>query len=131
VHRLDLPARTSARFTATAQPSERVHRWEVRVLGARSGETRLTFASKIGGRDLRQAVDIPGQDVDCRVEVSSRHETAGGWIEDRPSISDDDPSRLSIGFSDQADPVGQLAEVLISFVFALRNRKPVLETTNS
>lgn len=117
MHNLNLSAGAAAGFTASARGDKGMHRWDVRVLAASDGATRLTFGSWIGGRDLDQRVEIPVQDVDCRLEVRSRHETSTGWADDGVACLDDTPDRLQIGFCDTARPGALPDDVLFSFTF--------------
>jgi hypothetical protein len=117
MHSLTLPAGASARFTATARSDGGVHRWDVHVLSASDGATRLTFGSRIGGRDLTQRIEIPVQNVDCRLEVHSRHEDPAGWRDDQTACLDDTPDALQIGFCDPARPGALPDDVLFSFAF--------------
>lgn len=120
---LVVPAGASVRFTATARGDRGPHRWDIAVRPAAGGEARLTFGSRIGGRDLDQRVDIPAQDVDCRFEIQSRHETAQGWEDDRASAEEDTPDRLSIGFCDPSRPGARPDDVLLSFAFGRSDRR--------
>ena len=117
MHSLNLPAGASLRINATARPDWGLHRWGVRVLDAASGAPRLAYGSQIGGRDLDQRIEIPPQDVDCRLEVQSSHDSVRGWIDDRTACLDDTPDRLLIGFCDAARPGSLPADVLLTFSF--------------
>lgn len=122
MRRLDFPAGSTIRLTATASSEVGVHRWDVRIFTA-DGPTanpapRLAYGSQIGGRDCEQRIDIPAQDADCRVEVSSGRHATAGWQDDRCSIHEDTPSRLLMGFSDPSSPESRNNEVLLSFDFA-------------
>ena len=89
-----------------------------RVVRLRSGlVARLTYGSRIGAGDCEQRVDIPAQDVDCRIEVDASHASGGGWKDDRSSIEEDTPSCLQIGFSDRALAFARTDDVLLSFTF--------------
>ena len=80
---LDLPAGSTIRLTATARPNVARHRWDMLVFtagGPGDAHPRLTFGSEIGGDDREQRIDVPAQDKDCRVEVTSRHAIAGGCV---------------------------------------------------
>jgi hypothetical protein len=121
---LDLPAGASVRLTATARPDYGLHRWDIRVVAATGGASRAAGGARIGGRDVHQRLDIPPQDVDCRLEVSASHAAAGGWAADRGSRTDDTPDRLLIGFSDAARPGSRRDDVLLSFTFGRREARP-------
>src|SRR5690606_17247746 len=110
---LALPAGASVRLTATARADRDLHRWKVSVLPAVGGPARLTFGSWIGGRDLHQRIDIPAQDVDCRLEIQSRHQNAQGWANDRASPEEDTPDRLLIGFCNPSNPGARPDDVLL------------------
>jgi len=103
MRRIDFPAGSAIRLTATARPDVGVHRWDVKVLaiGDPPDPTpRLSYGSEIGGRDCEQRIDIPAQAVACSLEVASRHAIPGGWRGDYGSVEDDTPDGLVIGFSD-------------------------------
>jgi hypothetical protein len=121
MHSLNLPAGSRVRLHATAGPEVGLHRWAVRVLeaGAPRGGlvARLTYGSRIGAGDCEQRVDIPAQDVDCRIEVGASHASGAGWKDDRSSIEEDTPNCLQIGFSDRALPFAKMDDVLLSFTF--------------
>lgn len=123
MHDLNLPAGASARFCATARPDRGEHRWDIRVFDASNAAPRLTYGSRIGGRDVDQRVEIPPQAMDCRLEIRSSHETATGWDDDRATCLDDTPDRLLIGFCDPARPGALPDDVLLSFAFS----RPVLD----
>lgn len=119
MHLLSLPAGSKIRLNATTAPDRPVHRWDIRVLGADTPESvapRLTYASQIGGRDCEQRVEIPAQDIDCRLEVTSRHAAPDGWQDDRCRTGEDSPSHLLLGFSPPSS-VSEADEVLLSFAF--------------
>lgn len=119
MHSLDMPAGSRVRLTATARADVASHRWEVRVYaaGAASASPRLTYGSRIGGRDREQRIDIPAQEVDCQIEVEARHATAaGGWADDKLALLNDSPGRLDLGFSDPSQPIAQADDVRLSFV---------------
>jgi hypothetical protein len=125
MHKLDMPAGSTIRLMATARADVADHRWEVRVYTAGSGAepARLGYGSRIGVGDRDQRIDIPAQAVDCRLEVATRHVTAGGdWGDDRLTILDDAPGRLDLGFSDPSQPTAHDNDVLLSF--ALTGRPP-------
>jgi hypothetical protein len=118
-----LPAGASVRLTATARADGDLHRWDLLVLAAAGGPARLTFGSWIGGRDLHQRIDIPAQDVDCRLEIQSRHQNAQGWEDDRASPEEDTPDRLLIGFCNPSSPGARPDDVLLGFAFDFRDRQ--------
>jgi len=128
MHCLDLPAGSTIRLDATARADVGVHRWDVRVLTADAASAgsppRLAYGSQIGGRDREQRIQIPAQDADCRLEVRSRRAMAGGWQDDRPTVDQDTPSRLLIGFSDPASPTSHKNDVLLSFAFEAADLQP-------
>lgn len=133
MHSLDLPAGSRIRLTATARPGTDLHRWDVRLVAAgeleAGGSPRLAYGSRIGVRDLDQRIDIPPQDVGCRLEIRSRHAGCeGGWQDDRCTVQDDTPSELRIGFCDAARPGALPDDVLLSFAFVPINR-PLSEET--
>jgi hypothetical protein len=118
---LDLPAGSTIRLTATARPNVARHRWDMLVFtagGPGDAHPRLTFGSEIGGDDREQRIDVPAQDKDCRVEVTSRHAIAGGWKDDFLSIDQDTPALLTMAFSDSSAASAQRDDVLLSFAFA-------------
>lgn len=120
---LAMPAGASVSLTATARADRDRHRWNISVLPAAGGPARLTFGSWIGGRDLHQRIDIPAQDVDCRLEVQSRHQSAQGWADDRASQEEDKPDRLVIGFCNPSRPGARPDDVLLSFAFDCREQQ--------
>ena len=116
MHRLDVPAGSRIRLIATTREGTDLHRWDVRVMAVGDdGAPRLAFGSQIGDRDRDQRIDIPPQDVDCRVDVCSRHAVRGGWEDDRCTVQDDTPDGLRIGFCDPSMPGSQVDDVLLSF----------------
>jgi len=121
MHKIDMPAGATIRLTATAGADAGVHRWAVRVHGAdptAEPHARLTYGSQIGGQDRDQRIDIPIQDVDCRVEVQAQHVAEGGeWRDDGLTVLDDTPSRLDLGFFDSAQRFADLNGLLLSFAF--------------
>lgn len=114
---LELPAGAPVRLTATARPDRGLHRWNVEVITFAGAAPRLTFGSQIGGRDIHQTIEIPPQDVDCRLEFRSSHRTPDGWASDTPSVSDDNPDRVVVGFCQADRPDAQPDDVLLSFAF--------------
>lgn len=124
MHMLNLPAGSKIRLNATTVPDRPTHRWNVRVLSADMPETsapRLSYSSQIGGRDCEQRIEIPAQDIDCRLEVSSQRETPAGWEDDRCRTGEDTPSHLLLGFSTPAS-TAETDEVMLSFTFDLPRR---------
>jgi hypothetical protein len=126
MHSLDLPAGSRIRLTATARPGTNLHCWDIRILAAgqleAGGSPRLAYGSRIGGLDLDQRIDIPPQDVGCRLEIRSRHAGREGWEDDRCTVQDDTPNELRIGFCDAAKPGALPDDVLLSFAFVPINR---------
>ncbi len=124
MHSLNLPAGSPVRLHATAGPEVGLHRWTVRVFETGAPldgmVTRLTYGSRIGAGDCEQRVDIPAQDVDCRIEVAASHASGTGWKDDRSSIEEDSPNCLQIGFSDRTSPFDGRDDVLLSFTFERR-----------
>jgi hypothetical protein len=119
---LDMPARSDIRLTVTARADAGVHRWAVQVHGpagaAPQTDGRPSYGSRIGGQDRAQVINIPQQDVDCRLEVSAQHPAdSGEWSEDDWTVLEDTPGRLDIGFSDFVGPSAQPIDVLLSFAF--------------
>lgn len=125
MHKLDMPAGTTIRFTATAGPDAGIHRWAVQVHGAgipTATPARVIYGSQIGGLDREQRIDIPAQDANCRLEVSAQHATERGeWQEDRLTILNDTPSRLDIGFFNPARSAAHANDLLLSFAFTELN----------
>jgi hypothetical protein len=125
MHSLGIPAGRIIWMTATSPRDESLHRWDMRVVAVGASEpARLTYGSQIGGRDCDQRVCIPAQDVDCRLEVASRHPVLGGWADDTCRVREDTPSELLLGFS---GPLGGAeGDVLLGFAIeaAERNGSP-------
>ncbi|MBL8771926.1 MAG: hypothetical protein JNK30_11140 [Phenylobacterium sp.] len=122
-HAIDLPAGAGVRMTASARRAFGAHRWDIRVLCVATGEARASFGSHIGGADIDQRLEIPAQDVDCRLEVRSRHAvTGGGWADDDASIEEDTPDILELGFCDLARPLAAPGDVRLRFAFAAPRR---------
>jgi hypothetical protein len=125
MHRLDMPAGSTMRLTATARSNVAAHRWDIRVFaaGADADSPRLVYGSRIGDGDRQQRVDIPAQDMDCRLEVRGRHATTGGdWGDDKLTVMDDEPGRLELGFSDALQAGAHDNDVVLSFVLTSRPR---------
>lgn len=121
MHRLDLPAGSPVRLSATARIDSGPHRWAIQVFSdadaAGASAPRLSYGSQIGGADREQRIDIPAQDVDCRLEIHSRHEIVGGWADDRCAVNEDTPALLALGFSDPGSPPSPEDDVRLSFDF--------------
>lgn len=121
MHSLNLPAGSRVRLHATAGPEVGLHRWAVRVLEAgpplEGLVPRLTYGSRIGAGDCEQRVEIPAQDVDCRIEVDASHASGAGWKADRSSVGENTPNCLQIGFSDRALAFARADDVLLTFTF--------------
>lgn len=122
MHKMIMPTGSTVRLTATAGPQTGVHRWAVQVHGVgatAATPARLVYGSQIGGQDREQRIDIPAQDIDCRLEVRGQHALDGGeWRDDRLTVLDDTPSQLDIGFFDPARAGAHPNDVLLSFAFA-------------
>lgn len=130
MHSVDLPAGARMRLTATACPGTGLHHWDVRILTAtdEGAIPRLTYGSHIGERDLDQRIDIPPQDVDCRIEIWSRHAAPSGWEDDRCAIQDDTPEELRVGFWDAAKPGSKPDDVILSFAIGAPHPRPKTKT---
>jgi hypothetical protein len=126
MHTLDMPTGSTIRLMATARALVAGHRWEVRVLadGGAPRTARLAYGSRIGGDDREQRIDIPAQDMDCRLEVRSRHAMGNGdWQDDKLTIIHDAPGRLDLGFSDPSRLTAHENDVLLSFIVADRTSR--------
>lgn len=113
-----MPAGSTIRVLASARSEVARHIWEVRVYAAGGGapSVRLAYGSRIGDGDCQQRIDIPAQDMDCRLEVTSRHTTSdGAWADDKLVILDDAPGRLDLGFSDASWARAHDNDVVLSF----------------
>ncbi len=117
MHRLDLPAGSTIRFTATARADVAPHQWGIEVFAIEASAPHLTYGSAIGGHDRDQRIDIPAQPGDCRLEVKSRHAVVGGWADDACTINEDTPGQLILGFSDASLPGVHRDDVVLNFVF--------------
>lgn len=120
MHRIDFPAGSAIRLTATARPDAGLHRWDVKVLAAGHPADltpRLSYSSEIGGADCDQRIHIPAQDIACRLEIGSRHATPCGWQDDYGSVEDDTPDGLLIGFSDAPTHASPKDDVQLNFAF--------------
>ena len=82
----------------------------------------LAFGSQIGGLDRVQHVDIPAQALSCRLEISARHKTVDGWVDDQGAILEDTPNRLEIGFRDGGSTGAQEDDLSLSLVFSRPDR---------
>lgn len=111
---LNVPAGFTVRLVATGRPDRDLHRWNVEVTPAAGGATRQRFGSWIGGRDVHQSVDIPPQEVDCRLEIQSRHLSPDGWSADL-AAAEPTPNGLRVGFHDPSCPGARPDDVLLSF----------------
>lgn len=112
---LDLPAGVGVRLTATARPDRDIHLWEMRVIGA--ANPLLAYRSRIGGRDVRQVIEIPAQSVDCQLELRCRHKTNLGWADDQMSAQRDGPAVLRVEFCDPTARGSRADDVVFSFAF--------------
>lgn len=118
MHRIEFPAGSAVRLTATARPDVGVHRWDVRVLTVGDPSTpTLAYGSEIGGRDCEQHIDIPAHHTARQLEIGSRHAAPGGWQNDYGSVEDDTPDGLLIGFSDAPARGARKDDVLLRFTF--------------
>jgi hypothetical protein len=122
VHKLNMPAGSTIRLTATARPETGVHRWAVQVHGVSAAAmmpARIVYGSQIGGQDREQRIDIPAQDVDCRLELRGQHALDDGeWQDDRLTVLEDTLTQLDIGFFNPAHSGAHPNDVLLSFAFA-------------
>jgi hypothetical protein len=122
MHELNMRAGSTIRLTATAGPETGIHRWTVQVHGVSAAATtpaRVAYGSQIGGQDREQRIDIPAQDVDCRLEVRGQHALDDGeWRDDRLTVLEDAPRQLDIGLFNPARPGAHPNDVLLSFAFA-------------
>lgn len=127
-----MPAGSRIRLIATARVGTGVHHWDVRLLtaGDQGAAPRLIYGSHIGERDRDQRIDIPPQDVDCRVEIWSRHAAREGWEDDRCTIQEDTPDELRIGFCNAAEPGSHPDDVLLSFAIGAPRHSSRSETEN-
>lgn len=115
MHSLDVPAGSAIRLTATARSDRGVHRWDVQVFESGQATPGLAYGSRIGGWDRHQRVDIPAQDHDRRLEVSSRSACGGGWEDDRASLHERAGGLVTVGFSGPSAPLGNGDDVVLSF----------------
>src|SRR6185312_176843 len=118
---IDMPAGSALGLTVTARPGAGVHRWSVGVFAAMATDAdptpRLLYGSRIGGDDRHQRIDIPAQDADCRLEVTSRHATGGGWDDDRCIVDAETPGAVRLGYCDPNEPTAPQDDILLNFVF--------------
>jgi hypothetical protein len=124
MHSLDMPAGSTMRLTATARSEVAAHRWDVRVFatGAGAEAPRLVYGSHIGDGDRQQCIDIPAQDMDCRLELRARHATTSGdWADDKLTVIGQEPGRLELGFSDASQAVAHENDVMLSFLLMRRS----------
>jgi len=120
-----MPAGSTIRLSATARSGVAGHFWDVRVCvaGAAGPAVRLAYGSRIGDGDRQQRIDIPAQDMDCSLQVTSRHAMPGGaWGDDKLTVLDDSPGLLDLGFSDPSSPTAHDNDVVLSFY--LTERQP-------
>ena len=121
MYRLDVPAGSQIRLCATAGAGDQVRRWDVRMFAAgapASGSTpRLSYGSQIGGADDQQRIEIPPQDVDCRLEVDASRRFDGVWEADQSQVTCDTPTLLELGFGASAASMGDDGSTLLSFQF--------------
>ena len=122
MYHLALPAGSAIRLSASARPGLAVHRWDIRLLaaddpGSPTTHPRLAYGSQIGGLDCDQRISIPAQDVDCRLEVWSRHAAGRDWSNDHCSVGEDTPSHLLLGFSRRVQSADAGDEIALSFAF--------------
>ena len=117
---IDLPAGSTVRLTATARPDAGIHRWSVKVFAADDGDagaaSRAVYGAGIGGKDLRQLVDIPAQDTDCRLEVRSEHTAGDDWGDDRCVVDTRRLGAIKLGFFDPNATGAAMDDVSLSFV---------------
>jgi hypothetical protein len=120
MQRLDVPAGSMIRLTATARADGGLHRWEIRLFGAgdpADATPRLSYGSKIGGDDRMQRIEVPAQAGEGWLEADCRHAAGDGWDDDRPFLDDSAPGVVAVGFS---RPESAAHEVLLSFAFISR-----------
>ncbi len=118
MYSLTMPIACPVRLIATARAGVDVHRWAVRVVAVGGGDApKLSYGSHIGGLDRDQRIDIPAQDIDCRLEVAASHWNGNGWEEDRPVVSSDTPSMLELGFDAPGASATHEPDILLSFDF--------------
>jgi len=119
---LGLLAGRPIRLTATTRAGcAAIHRWQARMLPAGVDEApgaaaHLSYGSEIGGADRVQHIEIPAQQLDCRLEVAVYRRDGIGWLEERAAAPlADTPDLLELGFGaaqSAAEP-----DVLLSFRF--------------
>ena len=120
MRRLDVPAGSVVRLTATARADGGQHRWEIRLFGAgdpADATPRLSYGSRIGGDDRMQRIEVPAQARESWLEVDCLHASGDGWDDDRPFLDDSAPGVVVLGFS---RPEGMAHDVLLSFEFTSR-----------
>ncbi len=117
MHRLELPAGSTIRFSAAARANVGSHRWDIELFAIGQSGPHLTYGSHIDGRDRDQRVDIPAQVGDCRLEVRSRHAVANAWDDDACFVRDDTSALLTLCYSDPASVGALLDDVVLTFAF--------------
>lgn len=121
MHRLEVPAGSRIRLSASAGAATQVRRWDVRMFSAGepapSSAPRLSYGSQIGGADGEQRIEIPPQDVDCRLEADASRRVGGVWEADQSQVTCDTPNLLELGFAASAASVGDDRSTLLSFHF--------------
>ena len=127
MYSLNLPAGCAVRLSATAKAAAPIHRWDVRVttadVRARGSTPRLSYGSQIGGADREQHVDIPAQDVACRLDVGASCWSGVGWDEDSSVVSNDTPTLLELGFGGaESSPSRRQRDIQLSFQFKAARR---------
>jgi hypothetical protein len=116
-----MPAGSQVRLNATACSAKEVRRWDVRMFAqsasAESWPPRLTYGSQIGGVDRDQRVEIPAQDVDCRLEASASRRVDGFWDAEPSRVTGETPTVLELGFGASTSPAADDRSILLSFRF--------------
>lgn len=119
MYSLELSAGSSIQLTATALVDAGIHRWNIQVFTLADPETaaspRLAYGSEIGGGDIHQRVNIPWQDANCRLDVSSRHAAGGEWRESAQVMEEISPGQFTLGFSRAAKGNGAPNDVTLTF----------------
>jgi hypothetical protein len=122
MHDFVLPAGSRVRMSASAgSRTPPVHKWNLDIfgdspLGAAQGP-RLSYGSRIGGSDAEQRLDIPEQDVDCRFQVRTFHETGADWSPSPAHIVVDTPERLAIRFGEHGSANPDVDSCVLDFHF--------------
>ena len=119
MYRLAVPAGSKIRLSATTGRATQVRRWDVRMFPAGapapSSTPRLSYGSRIGASDGEQRVEIPPQEIDCRLEAETSRRVGGVWEVDQPQVTCDTPSLLELGFG--AAIAGEAGAIQLSFHF--------------